>query len=69
MFLLGQLSRPDVLPAADLGIRRAVQAAYELDSMPSETEVRRIGEAWRPNRSLATAYLYSSLWSQGPTRD
>ncbi|TMG25605.1 MAG: DNA-3-methyladenine glycosylase 2 family protein [Chloroflexi bacterium] len=69
MFLLGQLGRPDVLPAADLGIRRAVQAAYGLDSMPSETEVRHIGEAWRPNRSLATAYLYSSLWSRGPTRD
>jgi DNA-3-methyladenine glycosylase II len=61
MFLLGQLGRPDVLPAADLGIRRAVQAAYGLDRMPSETEVRRLGEAWRPNRSLATAYLYSSL--------
>jgi DNA-3-methyladenine glycosylase II len=61
MFLLGQLGRPDVLPAADLGIRRAVQAAYGLDRMPSEAEVRRLGEAWRPNRSLATAYLYSSL--------
>jgi DNA-3-methyladenine glycosylase II len=66
MFLLGQLGRPDVLPAADLGIRRAVQAAYALGRMPSETEVRRLGEAWRPNRSLATAYLYSSLWSQRP---
>jgi DNA-3-methyladenine glycosylase II len=63
MFLLGQLGRPDVLPAADLGIRRAVQAAYGLNRMPSETEVRRLGEAWRPNRSLATAYLYSSLRS------
>lgn len=61
MFLLGQLGRPDVLPASDLGIRRAVQAAYGLDRMPSEAEVRRLGEAWRPNRSLATAYLYSSL--------
>jgi DNA-3-methyladenine glycosylase II len=61
MFLLGQLGRPDVLPAADLGIRRAVQAAYDLDRMPSETEVHRLGEGWRPNRSLATAYLYSSL--------
>ncbi|MEP6639046.1 MAG: DNA-3-methyladenine glycosylase 2 family protein [Chloroflexota bacterium] len=63
MFLLGQLGRPDVLPAGDLGIRRAVQAAYELDRVPSEQEVRRLGEAWRPNRSLATAYLYSSLRS------
>ncbi len=63
MFLLGQLGRPDVLPAADLGIRRAVQAAYLLDEMPSEGEVRRLGETWRPHRSLATAYLYASLRS------
>jgi DNA-3-methyladenine glycosylase II len=64
LFLLGQLGRPDVLPAGDLGIRRAVQAAYDLDRVPNETEVRRLGEAWRPNRSLATAYLYRSLRSR-----
>jgi DNA-3-methyladenine glycosylase II len=63
MFLLGQLGRPDVLPAGDLGIRRAVQDAYGLERMPSEGEVRRMSEAWRPNRSLATAYLYGSLWA------
>jgi DNA-3-methyladenine glycosylase II len=69
MFLLGQFGgRPDVLPAADLGIRRAVQEAYGLDRMPSEGEVRRIGEAWRPYRSLATAYLYSSLRVAGTER-
>jgi DNA-3-methyladenine glycosylase II len=63
MFLLGQLGRPDVLPAGDLGIRRAVQDAYGLERIPSEGEVRRMSEAWRPNRSLATAYLYGSLWA------
>ena len=63
MFLLGQLGRPDVLPAGDLGIRRAVQDAYGLERIPSEGEVRRISETWRPNRSLATAYLYGSLWA------
>jgi DNA-3-methyladenine glycosylase II len=63
MFLLGQLGRPDVLPAADLGIRHAVRDAYGLDHVPSEKEVRQLGEAWRPYRSLATAYLYRSLRS------
>ena len=63
MFLLGQLGRSDILPAGDLGIRYAVKAAYGLDRVPSEGEVRTISEAWRPNRSLATAYLYSSLRS------
>jgi DNA-3-methyladenine glycosylase II len=64
MFLLGQLRRTDILPAGDLGIRRAVQAAYGLERMPTEREVRRLGEAWRPHRSLATAYLYNSLWQR-----
>lgn len=63
MFLLGQLGRPDILPAGDLGIRRAVMEAYGLDKMPTEREVEAISEPWRPNRSLATAYLYSSLWT------
>jgi DNA-3-methyladenine glycosylase II len=61
IFLLAQLGRPDILPAGDLGVRRAVQAAYNLPTMPTEREVREIGERWRPNRSLATAYLYGSL--------
>jgi DNA-3-methyladenine glycosylase II len=61
MFLLVQLGRPDVLPAGDLGIRHAVQAVYALDRVPTENEVRGVGERWRPNRSLATAYLYGSL--------
>jgi DNA-3-methyladenine glycosylase II len=68
MFLLGHLGRPDVLPAGDLGVRHAVQAAYELERVPSEEEVRRLGEAWRPHRSLATAYLYSSLRALRPAR-
>jgi DNA-3-methyladenine glycosylase II len=61
IFLLAQLGRPDILPAGDLGVRRAVQLAYGLDTMPSERDVRALGESWRPNRSLATAYLYRSL--------
>jgi DNA-3-methyladenine glycosylase II len=67
MFLLGQLGRPDILPAGDLGIRHAVMTAYGLDRVPSEGEVRALAEAWQPNRSLATAYLYSSLRGAPPT--
>jgi DNA-3-methyladenine glycosylase II len=61
LFLLGQLGRPDILPAGDLGIRRAVMEAYGLPAMPSEREVLGIAVPWRPYRSLATAYLYASL--------
>ncbi|MBV9453130.1 MAG: DNA-3-methyladenine glycosylase 2 family protein [Rubrobacter sp.] len=61
MVLLVDLGRPDVLPSGDLGIRKAVQRAYELPSLPSSKEVDLLGEKWRPHRSLATSYLYGSL--------
>jgi DNA-3-methyladenine glycosylase II len=68
IFLLAQLGRPDILPAGDLGIRQAIQAAYGLDRVPSEGEVRALSEKWQPHRSLATAYLYSSLRSMTSPR-
>ena len=60
MFLLINLERPDVLPIGDLGIRSAVQRLYRLDHLPSPGEVDAIGEKWRPNRSLASLYLWAS---------
>ena len=61
MFLIFHLGRPDVLPVGDLGIRRAAQEAYGLDDLPEPAELERIGEPWRPHRSLASLYLWRSL--------
>jgi DNA-3-methyladenine glycosylase II len=61
MFLLFHLERPDVLSGGDLGIRKAVQIEYGLEEMPTPERVLEIGEAWRPNRSLASLYLWESL--------
>jgi DNA-3-methyladenine glycosylase II len=61
MFLIFHLGRPDVLPVGDLGIRRAVQTHYGLDELPDAKALERIGEAWRPYRSLASLYLWTSL--------
>jgi len=60
MFLLINLDRPDILPIGDLGIRSAVQRLYRLDHLPTPREVDAIGEKWRPNRSLASLYLWAS---------
>jgi DNA-3-methyladenine glycosylase II len=60
MFLLINLERPDILPIGDLGIRTAVQRLYRLDQLPTPREVDAIGEKWRPNRSLASLYLWAS---------
>jgi len=59
-FLLIALDRPDVFPAGDLALRRAVKRLYGLDHLPSEPELLGIAERWRPYRSLAAAYLFES---------
>ncbi len=56
MFLIFRLQRPDVLPVGDLGIA------------PSPDRLTRIGEAWRPYRSVACWYLWASL-NNDPTKD
>ena len=61
MFLMFHLERPDVLPVGDLGIRRAIQLAYDLDALPDAERMREIAEPWRPHRTLACIYLWRSL--------
>jgi DNA-3-methyladenine glycosylase II len=61
MVLIFTLGRPDVLPVDDLGIRVAVQRAYGLEARPVGAELERIGEPWRPHRTLASRYLWRSL--------
>jgi DNA-3-methyladenine glycosylase II len=61
MFLIFHLARPDVVSTGDLGIRRAVEAAYGLDDLPGPGDLERIAEPWRPHRTLACLYLWRSL--------
>ncbi len=60
--LLVALGREDVVLPGDLALRKAVQAAYQLDHRPTEQEVLDIAERWRPYRSLATSYLFSAAF-------
>lgn len=61
MFLMFRLHRPDVLPVDDLGIVKAVQRLYKLRKRPDARKLNRLGEAWRPYRSVASWYLWQSL--------
>lgn len=63
-FLLFGMGRPDLLPAADIGLRNAIRHRYGLTSQPSENEVRSIGAQWSPWSSYATFYLWESLNQQ-----
>jgi len=61
MFLMFRLHRPDVLPVGDLGIVNAVRKLYGLRKQPDPKRLHKIGEAWRPYRSVASWYLWQSL--------
>jgi DNA-3-methyladenine glycosylase II len=61
MFLIFRLQRPDVLPLTDLGIITAIQKAYGLRKKPTPDRMRKLGEVWRPYRSVASWYLWRSL--------
>ena len=63
-FLIFALDRPDVLLSGDLALRHAVQRLYGLDHLPTETEMLDIAERWRPYRSLAVAYLFTSEFEE-----
>src|SRR5207247_9177023 len=56
--LMPALRRPDVWPAADLALRRAVERVWGLDPPASVAQVDALGEHFRPWRTLAAAYLY-----------
>jgi DNA-3-methyladenine glycosylase II len=59
--LIFGMGRPDILPAADIGLRNAVRNVWNLENQPSEEEVRRLAEDWKPWRTYITYYLWESL--------
>ena len=60
MFLIFDLRRADVFSGGDLGLRRGVQIALELDEIPTADQAAEIAERWSPNRSLASLYLWAA---------
>jgi DNA-3-methyladenine glycosylase II len=61
MFLMFHLRRPDVLPVGDQGIRRAVQVQYRMRKLPDPKRLEKVARPWRPHRTLACLFLWSSL--------
>lgn len=68
-FLIIAFARPDVVLPGDLALRKAIQRTYQLGHLPSQDEVVRIAEPWRPYRSLAAAYLFQDAFAATATED
>lgn len=60
MILIFTLGRPDVLPITDLGVQKGYALVYDTDR-PSPQELREVGKAWKPWRSVAAWYLWRAL--------
>ena len=63
-FLLIALNRPDVFLTGDIALRRAIQRIYGFDHVPSEAELVKTSDRWRPYRSLAVSYLFASEYEE-----
>jgi DNA-3-methyladenine glycosylase II len=61
MFLIFSLLRPDVFPLDDLGLQKGIRVSYFAGRKVALSTMRRLGESWRPWRSVATWYLWRSL--------
>lgn len=60
VYLIFALGRPDIWPAADLGLQLGVMECLGLPERPREQALREIGEQWRPWRSVATCLFWQS---------
>jgi DNA-3-methyladenine glycosylase II len=60
VFLIFNLGRLDVMPAADLGIRRGVQLTDGLRAIATPRQVLDRSQAWSPYRSIASIYLWQA---------
>ena len=61
MFLIFRLHRPDIWPIGDLAIVRALQRFHGMRKAPKVKRLEKMGDIWRPYRSLAAWYLWASL--------
>jgi DNA-3-methyladenine glycosylase II len=61
MFMIFNLTRPDIFPMGDLGLQKAIALNYNRGRKASPARMQRIGAAWAPWRSVATWYLWRSL--------
>lgn len=61
MFLIFNLSRPNVLPLDDLGLIRAISVNYFSGEPVTRSEAREVAANWEPWRTVATWYMWRSL--------
>ena len=70
MLLLFELGRLDVWPVTDLGVQKGYAKTFGKRKPPNPKQLQKIGEKWRPYRSVAAWYFWRALdlAAEGPNR-
>lgn len=58
IYLLFAEGRPDIWPAGDLAVQKAVGRIMGHDEMPKEKAVREIADDWRPHRGAVAIFAW-----------
>jgi 3-methyladenine DNA glycosylase/8-oxoguanine DNA glycosylase len=61
MLLLFELGRLDVWPVADYGVRKGFAKIFGRRKLPTPKQLSRLGEKFRPYRSVAAWYFWRAL--------
>ena len=61
MLLLFELGRLDVWPVADYGVQKGFAKTFGRRKLPTQKQFLKIGEKWRPYRSVAAWYFWRAL--------
>ncbi len=61
MLLLFDLGRPDVWPVDDYGVRKGFAKVFGKRKPPTPKQLMKLGEKWRPYRSVAAWYFWRAL--------
>ena len=66
MLLLFELGRLDVWPVNDYGVQKGYAKTFGKRKPPTAKQLQKIGEKWRPYRSVAAWYFWRALEAQTP---
>src|SRR5947209_1263780 len=61
MLLLFELGRPDVWPVHDYGVQKGFAKTFGRRKLPKPKQLMKLGERFRPHRSVAAWYFWRAL--------
>ncbi len=67
MLLLFELGRPDVWPVHDYGVRKGFAKIFGRRKLPTPKQMLKLGEKWRPYRSVLAWYCWRALDKPAPS--